>query len=182
MLNLLRRDTLNFALKSQNITFSLGKQTICNNFGADGTHRQFLIVSRPGWPDPAAQPKASLRWPIVVDLCWAINSPLTDQSWEMTAINRQFLDNQQTIRRQLTDNHLGAWKITSTGTEGQKLHENLAPVLVIISGKSLVFSRKIITSTGFYRYCARRVSTSSGYTIMDKNITGRTFLFGEWIR
>ena len=41
-----------------------------------------------------------------------------------------------------------------TSTEGQKLHENLAPVLVIISGKSLVFSRKIITSTGFYRYCA----------------------------
>ena len=39
-------------------------------------------------------------------------------------------------------------------TEGQKLHENLAPVLVIISGKSLVFSRKIITSTVFYRYCA----------------------------
>ena len=50
--------------------------------------------------------------------------------------------------------HFGAWKITSTSTEGQKLHENLAPVLVIISGKSLVFSRKIITSTGFYRYCA----------------------------
>ena len=49
---------------------------------------------------------------------------------------------------------LGTSKITSTSTEGQKLHENLAPVLVIISGKSLVFSRKIITSTGFYRYCA----------------------------
>ena len=29
-----------------------------------------------------------------------------------------------------------------------------APVLVIISGKSLAFSRKIIASTGFYRYCA----------------------------
>ena len=28
--------------------------------------------------------------------------------------------------------------------EGQKLHEKFAPVLVIISGKSLVFSRKII--------------------------------------
>ena len=38
-------------------------------------------------------------------------------------------------------------------TEGQKLQENLAPVLVIISWKSLVFSRKIITSTGFYRHC-----------------------------
>ena len=32
--------------------------------------------------------------------------------------------------------------------EGQKRHQNLAPVLVIISGNSLVFSRKIITSTG----------------------------------
>ena len=38
--------------------------------------------------------------------------------------------------------------------EGQKLHENLAPVLVIICRKSLVFSRKSITSTGFYWYCA----------------------------
>ena len=44
--------------------------------------------------------------------------------------------------------------MTSTSTEGQKLHENVAPVLVIISGKSLVLSRKVITSTGFYRYCA----------------------------
>ena len=52
----------------------------------------------------------------------------------------------------------GAWKITRTSTEGQKLHENLAPVLVIISGKSLVFSRKIVTSTGFYRYCAPSAS------------------------
>ena len=43
-------------------------------------------------------------------------------------------------------------------TEGQKLHENSAPVLVIISGNSLVFSRKIITSTGFYRYCAADAS------------------------
>ena len=39
-------------------------------------------------------------------------------------------------------------------TEGQKFHENLAPVLVMISGNSLVFSWKLITSTGFYRYCA----------------------------
>ena len=54
-------------------------------------------------------------------------------------------------------------KITSTSAEGQKFHENLAPVLVIISGNSLVFSGKIITSTGFYRYLRpRRVSTSSG--------------------
>ena len=41
--------------------------------------------------------------------------------------------------------------MTSTSTERQKQSQNLAPVLVIISGKSLVFSRKIITSTDFYR-------------------------------
>ena len=34
-------------------------------------------------------------------------------------------------------------------TEGQKRHQNLATALVIIWGKSLVFSRKTITSTGF---------------------------------
>ena len=45
-------------------------------------------------------------------------------------------------------------KITSASTERQKRSQNLAPVLVIISGNSLVFSRKIITSTGFYRCCA----------------------------
>ena len=56
---------------------------------------------------------------------------------------------------------IGAWKITSTSTEGQKLHQNLAPVLVIISGKSLVFSRKNITSTGFDRYCAPDASAPS---------------------
>ena len=43
----------------------------------------------------------------------------------------------------------GDTKITSTSTERQKRSQNLAPVLVIISGNSLVFSRKIITSTGF---------------------------------
>ena len=48
----------------------------------------------------------------------------------------------------------GDLKITSTSTERQKRSQNLAPVLLIISGKSLVFSRKIITSTDFYRYCA----------------------------
>ena len=53
----------------------------------------------------------------------------------------------------VTPNHRRR-KITSTSTEGQTLHENLAPVLVIISEKSLVISRKIITSTGFYWYCA----------------------------
>ena len=45
-------------------------------------------------------------------------------------------------------------KITSTSTERQKRSQNSAPVLVIFFGNSLVFSRKIITSTGFYRYCA----------------------------
>ena len=39
--------------------------------------------------------------------------------------------------------------------KGRKnLHVNLAPVLVILSGKSPGFSRKISTSTGFCRYCA----------------------------
>ena len=49
---------------------------------------------------------------------------------------------------------LGDLKITSASTERQKRSQNLAPVLAIISGNSLVFSRKIITSTGFYRCCA----------------------------
>ena len=49
---------------------------------------------------------------------------------------------------------VGDLKITSTSTERQKRCQILAPVLVIISGNSLVFSRKIITSTGFYRCCA----------------------------
>ena len=44
--------------------------------------------------------------------------------------------------------------MTSTSTERQRCCQNLAPVLVIISGNSLVFSKKIITSTGFYRCCA----------------------------
>ena len=38
-------------------------------------------------------------------------------------------------------------------TEGQKCHQNLAPVLVISSGNSLAFPTKIITSTVFYWYC-----------------------------
>ena len=46
---------------------------------------------------------------------------------------------------------VGDYKITSTSTERQKRSQNLAPVLVIISGNSLVFSRQIITSTDFYR-------------------------------
>ena len=39
-----------------------------------------------------------------------------------------------------------------------KRSQNLAPVLVIISGNSLAFSRKIITSTGFYWCCAAGAS------------------------
>ena len=50
--------------------------------------------------------------------------------------------------------YIGDLKITSASTERQNRSQNLAPVLVIISGSSLVFSRKIITSTGFYRCCA----------------------------
>ena len=49
-------------------------------------------------------------------------------------------------------------KIPSTSTERQKRSQNLAPVLVIISGNSLVFSRKMITSTGSYRCCAAGTS------------------------
>ena len=40
------------------------------------------------------------------------------------------------------------------GTEGQKFHQDLAPVLAMTSGNSLAFSRKTITSTDFYRCCA----------------------------
>ena len=50
------------------------------------------------------------------------------------------------------------FKITSTSTERQKRSQNLAPVLVIILMNSLVFSRKIITSTGFYQCCAPGMS------------------------
>ena len=66
--------------------------------------------------------------------------------------------------------NLGAWKITSTSTEGQKLHENLAPVLVTISGKSLEFSGK------HYQYWflpvlrPRRVSTSSDNKWVSQNL------------
>ena len=48
-------------------------------------------------------------------------------------------------------------------TEGQKSHQHVAPVAVTISGNSLVFLGKIITSFGFLPVLApRRVSTSSG--------------------
>ena len=58
---------------------------------------------------------------------------------------------------------LGDLKNTSTSTERQKRSQNSAPVLVISFGNSLVFSRKIITSTGFLPVLRPRcVSTSSG--------------------
>ena len=42
---------------------------------------------------------------------------------------------------------------TEYSTEGQTLHQNLAPVLVMILWSSLVFSRKMISSTNCYRCC-----------------------------
>ena len=47
----------------------------------------------------------------------------------------------------------GDLKITRTSTEREKPSQIFAPVLVIISGNSLVFSRIMITSTGFYWCC-----------------------------
>ena len=49
---------------------------------------------------------------------------------------------------------IGDLTITSASTERQKRSLNLAPVLVINSGNSLVFSRKIIASPGSCRCCA----------------------------
>ena len=45
-----------------------------------------------------------------------------------------------------TSTLVGDLRITSTSTERQKRSQNLAPVLVIISGNSLVFSWNIITA------------------------------------
>ena len=54
---------------------------------------------------------------------------------------------------------LGDLKITSSAsTQRQERSQNLAPVLAKNSGNSLVFSRKLITSSGFYRCCAPGVS------------------------
>ena len=61
---------------------------------------------------------------------------------------------QRFFKGPLRDPLIGDLKITSTSIERQKRSQNLAPVLVITSGNSLVFSTKMITSTGFYRYCA----------------------------
>ena len=68
----------------------------------------------------------------------------------------------QTLQR-----FVGDLKITSTSTEKGKRSQNLAPVLVIISGNSLVFSRKSITSIGFYRCCA----PSASAPIVVKNLS-----------
>ena len=61
--------------------------------------------------------------------------------------------NQMPQKWPILSSKIGDIKITSTSTEKQKRSQNLAPVLVIISGISLVFSVKIFTSTGFYRCC-----------------------------
>ena len=70
---------------------------------------------------------------------------------------------------------------------GQTFHENLAPVLVIISGNSLVFSRKVITSAGFYRYCAPGASAPVVVIIGSPRngqyvLRFRSFFFCFWAR
>ena len=64
-------------------------------------------------------------------------------------------------------------KITSTSTERQKRSQNLAPVLAIISGNSLVFSRRIINSTVFYRCCAAGASAP----VVVQNLSPKCLLF-----
>ena len=69
-------------------------------------------------------------------------------------------------------------KTTSASTERQKRSQNLAPVLVILSGNSLVFSRKMITSTGFYRCCAAGASVVKNQSPIS---SGAEFShFGGW--
>ena len=58
--------------------------------------------------------------------------------------------------------------------EGQKLHENSAPALAIISGNSLAFSRKIITSTVFYRHCA---ANASAPVVVNKSVSQKNAKF-----
>ena len=72
----------------------------------------------------------------------------------------------------------GDLKITSTSTERRKRRQNLAPVLVIISGNSLVFSRKIITSTGFYRCCA---PSASAPVVVKKSVSQLWGCFGRQV-
>ena len=75
------------------------------------------------------------------------------------------MDAEQAIQRTQSPHPIGDLEITSASNERQKRSQNLAPVLVIISGNSLAFSRKMITSTVFF-FCPVlrpwRVSTSSG--------------------
>ena len=66
-------------------------------------------------------------------------------------------------------------KMTSTSTERQKCSQNLAPVLATISANSLVFSRKIITSTGFY-WC--RAAGASAPVEVKKSVSHKQKLFG----
>ena len=69
----------------------------------------------------------------------------------------------------------GDLQITSASTERQKRSQNLAPVLEIIPGNSLVFSRKIITSTGFYRCCAP--GASAPVVVKNRSPMGCFFFF-----
>ena len=74
---------------------------------------------------------------------------------------------------------VGAGKNDQYSTEGQKCHQNLAPVLIIISGNSMVSSWKIIASIGFFywrcgptrqhQYCTgnKRVSKSGKHSGRD---------------
>ena len=62
-------------------------------------------------------------------------------------------------------------------TDLQKFHGNLAPVLVVILWNSLVFSRKIITSTDFAGTAPRRASTSSGKNKSPKWLSSQNVLF-----
>ena len=74
---------------------------------------------------------------------------------------------------------IGDLKISSTSTERQKRSQNLAPVLVIISGNSLVFSRRIITSIGFYLCCAHGASAP---VVVKKSVSQMNFsLQKSWI-
>ena len=73
---------------------------------------------------------------------------------------------------------LGDSKITTTSTERQKRSQNLAPVLVIISGNSLVFSKKIITSTGFHQCCA--ASASAPVVVKNQSPIGKKVTKKKW--
>ena len=65
-------------------------------------------------------------------------------------------------------------KFNSTSIERQKRSQNVAPVLVIISGNSLVYSGKIITSTGFYRCCTPGASAPVVVKNQSPNLVSQT--------